>query len=422
MSILLSNVTLSQSKISFEPSISEAQELYAQKGCTLHTVKLKIIDKVRIDATYKVVVNAASNASAEDYSLVTKYITIPKDQAADTFIDVVVEIKSDTIQTEGDESFILSLIPIIDYGVNMTITPNATHMVRIKNGLDKNKLNKDQNFGAEDFRLDLGSNFDLLDGLKGQGLYANVFTYAPDLVKISFPVKEEAKKDRSKAKGLKIGILSGIRRNRTFNDSTTVNTARGITYLVIDSLKSQPDAVKYLRSEYNISDQTSFDNTSLHFSPIVRLYKNEKSTAFLAFGYNLERRKRNSQITYALVKTDSIIGAPGRRQSEIEPQRTLKRTYHDHHFFIKTPMFFKVNKVNVNIVPTFGYVDSDFARDARLYFGVSFNAIELKSGINLGGEVLGYFGEASRFNPPYINFYLSKALNLDLFGRYKDGL
>lgn len=422
ISVIFIQINSAQSKITFDSPTSDAQELYAQKGCVLHTVKLKIVDQVTIDATYKVNINPATVVSAEDYTLLTSHITIPKNQAANSFINIMFEIKSDTILAEGDESFTINLSPLANYDANIKIEPTTSHSIRIKNGVDKNKFNKDQKFGAEDFRLDLGSNFDLLDGLQGQGLYANVFTYAPDLVKISFPVKAEAKRDRTKAKGLKIGILSGIRRNRTFNDSTTVQSQRETTYAVIDTLAGQPNSFQYLRTEINMTNQTSFDNTSLHLSPIIRLYKNKKSTAFLALGYNLERRKRQTKLTFTAIETDTIVRPPGLRGSRIEPNREFNRTYYDHHYFIKTPMFFNVNKVNINIVPTIGFVNSQLATRASHYYGMSFNVIELKSGLTLGGEVLGFFGRESRAHPPFINFYLSKALNLDLFGRYKDGL
>ena len=261
-----------------------------------------------------------------------------------------------------------------------------------------------KNLGDHAFRIDLGSNFDLLDGVRGSGLYANIVTFAPNLDTL-FNV-------------LKIGVLSGIRQYRSYDDSSAIRTSSFQSYERV-RIPSDGDTAKFIPTEYNVQSQTSYDNTSFYLSPIFQLRNNSKYVLYLGLLYNLERRKVSTSIQVESTVLDTIISiSEPRRFLRVRPPSDTKSVLYEHHLGIHFPLLFRISdQVNVYLHPSFGRTWSIFT--PKFFYGMRFNVIDLSSGINLGGEITGYFNKkSSRPRSPLINLFISKAFNIDALSKY----
>lgn len=390
-----------------------------------HSIKVEVLDDIKQDIGYKIKILASTSVPKEDYKLLTPYIYIPKNTKTKSNAQIVLEIKPRT-KKKGTQLIELSLEPIPNSQKVVKIAPITRHLIFVEDGKITSEYDKEQSFKAADFRIDLGTNFDFLDGVDVGGLYANVFTFAPNLIvndSVGFNIfKRKNKAASQRYKKIALGLLSGIRQNRLIGD--TINDTRIIRFYTPISTINSSDTT-FLRSEFTKKSKLTINATSLYFSPILTLCENSKIGIYLGPNIEVIRQRFITNNNYSLVRSDTVnLRRPPR--STILPEEQTSFTYHNFSFGLKIPLFFQVKKVNINIVPSIGVSKrvSNISSNNEWYYGVYFNAIELDFGVNLGGEVNVFKARSKEDNTtmirtPIIGIYLSKAFNLNPLGRYK---
>jgi hypothetical protein len=402
--MLTSFISQAQTKISFEKANSSVQEVFKKGGSQIHMVRFKIEDKPSSSAIYEVKINDISTVDSTDFKLLKKFVVIKSDMTAGTIIEIPVEIFHD-ITKEDNEFLVLELKGTADYASTFKITPNERHAITIKNGEPRRKL------GEPEFRIDIGTNFDFLENVSTEGIYLNLYAFEPELRTFKFLGHQTA-----------VGIIAGVYQNRALSSDSSNVRIRAVQYTLIDSLSSIPDTASYVRNLYTGVQSEQIDQTGLYINPIFCIGKTERAAFYVGPSAELLRRRFIRETTYSLSQTDTLVRVIRPYPSTTPTTRQSDETIYEAYFSARGTLLYNIGDIDFSISATIGGVVSP--RDSRGerttppgYYGVQFNLLELTSGINLGGEVRGFF--LPNNYQPRVNIYLSKALDFSSFAKYK---
>lgn len=266
----------------------------------------------------------------------------------------------------------------------------------------------------------LGTNFDLVDGVKAQNLFfaTNIFI----------------------AETKRIGISLGVYGNRTM---TSTDSARDITFTsrirTIDSAR-----VEYHRdSAMKVVSQVS-DNIGAHFTPLIRLgfFKEGNLKLYYAPQFEFIWRRTVRETSY-LNSRNYEIDTLGNRfprgtvLSLVTPLRNkaniniydaylglagllLRYETEEISIRVSTSVGFNINYTPIGSLSTNGEretVNQVYKKDTRGFFFARMWITEPTTGLTLGAEVSNYFGHTESEPKvskaqPYYNVTLSKAFNL----------
>ncbi len=345
--------------------------------------------------------NPASTITNSDFMILDKsHPVLAVNAVGDKFLFHVL-LKND----KTSEPTQMAIIDFTDANTNSLLTQ---HIISVENATATSSYDANYDYDQEEFRIDLGSNFDFLDGLQGEGLYANVQTFHPKVLELNI-----------RGKTLNIGSFSGIRRIRSFNDSTDVNSFERNYYQLLDGT-SNNDTADYVVSTFNQTVQQDYNILSMHGSPLIELFSSDKnSKIFFGIHYNLERKRVSTSFNYNLLATDTLSLEILPRRESPGNNNQIDNTFYDHHFGMIVPFMFPIrDKLNVTFIPHFGRTWSELT--PSMYYGVYFNVMERSSGINLGGQVSAYHDIHGKRNfSPLMNIYLTKAFDLGSLLTYK---
>lgn len=392
--------------VEFADSSSTIQEVFDTSGVTVHTVSLLVLDTVRKAVTYVVERSAASSTDITDFVENRWSVVIPKGTPKGAKIPIRLLLSKDTL-VEGNEVQALTLKVSAESADDAKISGKNTHRIIVYDGKQQDNF-----FMQPEFRIDIGTNFDFLDGIDATGLYTNVIAFQPNLFRIS--------------KRKSIGLYTGIRRSRPLSDSTRLENRPLSRIATIPELNTDT-TIALERTAMNIRTvNPSYDITTVYINPIVGLWESKNASMYIGIDLSTTRRKLSFNQIADTVGVDTIFArtyrGTGTRQA-LELQAG-KKVYFDFSYGIKLPIRYKIDNIKLEVIPSIGFATSEVT--PIMYAGTYFNVIELKSGLNLGGEIQAFFGGRNKITEPnsdafypVINIYLSKAFDIRALSRYQ---
>lgn len=411
----------SQNTISFETKKSKIQEEYSTKGSKLFTVNVMLTDTATKDLYFQVIRNGISTADTSDCKILSNLLYIKKGAQKGSFVQVVLEVKNDTLKEE-DEYLIIELQNINSSDTIPEIKLNHLHSISIRNAKAVTGFNESQIVTGQEFRVDIGANFNFLDELSTNGVYGSIFVFTPDLINVPSKKKTTKRKKLVESgvthrmtKEKSYGLIWGIYQNRYFSDTSELNISGDLSFRLLPNEPTIGDSSTFERSIFSLRSSRRQDNFGLYINPIIKLSDNKKFGLY--FGPSLEILKRSIKVTYEYNSTPldtMLIDRRSRKIFEVREPSTYDRVFYERYFALRFHILYRVKGINISITPSAGFVVSDI-NNFPIYYGFTFNCIELVSGINIGGEIRGFYQNEN----PRIGLYLSKAINIAPLTRYK---
>jgi len=356
-------------------------------------------------------------------SLVNSKITVPSVTATrEEEVSVFLLVHSNKTDLKGDEIGRLSLKSDASFlhPVYLRLTEKGLY--------DPNKP----------FWMEVGSNFDLIDGPEPNNFYSGVFLHQNDIRPFSFRRKKEKIKTSNN-----FGVFAGV------YESKTVSTNSNFTYghkeyynstsvAITDTTKVKPGQLGGFRDSVKIRTSQVVRNLGLFISPQVRL-TNGRSDAngihiFASGWLELQWQRLQLQtdsVSISRLDTISIAKSQLYRYDNLEDGKISikKNTLADlrsHYFGFGLPIFLKNNNTNLFVNPVMGISNQprlsltskdDIAyllvhRVWNYFYVIQFRLNEETYGISFTGEVRGLLVPKS---PPFISLSISKKFDIIKF-------
>lgn len=286
------------------------------------------------------------------------------------------------------------------------------------------------------FWIEAGANFDLIDGIKANNLFAGIFLYKRDIR--SFRLKRA--KAGQKHLNLNLSILGGIYESKSLSNETNDNT----TLEYIDNRSLSPDtANRYavFRDTGSITNNSTISNIGLFFSPQVRLTEGSANSdgfhVFASAWFEIIWHHVSTTIDYS--KTSGYKTTWVKQDSLVYFSRKVQKTeedYRSQYIGLGLPMFLKDGDINLYCSPVIGLTNQGFGLKSTIagntdiktsllykperkwnpFFVFMFRLSEEKYGISFTGEVRGLIMADVK---PVISIALSKKFDLSKLLEYR---
>lgn len=309
--------------------------------------------------------------------------------------------------------------------IEITGHPISHHVLRYSNGAIAINTKYDP---SKSFWVEIGSNFDLVDGLEANNLFSGVFFHKRDIR----PLKRNG--------GRNVGVFAGIYESKTATNETEQNFSIRQFYDSSSFSSSDPAKMKIYNGVGNYITRRTVKNVGLFFSPQVRisnLSANEDGLHFffsLWFDLQWQRimEEKNFKVSTVLDTTKVDIATIGDYDiSNFKKSIDIR----SHYIGFGFPIFFRETTKQDDIVqlfinPVFGLssqpttdylnriehaTDKDLSTIKRPwspFYTVQFRLNEEKYGISFTGEVRGLL---KNNNKPLVSLALSKKFDLTKF-------
>jgi hypothetical protein len=275
----------------------------------------------------------------------------PKTKNKDGFVDVTLYLEQKGIDTFNyDEDFYITLA---DCTVNDS-TPAST-LVRVS---QVGMYNPNKPFWVE-----LGANFDLLDGLQANNLYGGVFLYKKD-------IRPFFRKDTRSPGNRNLGIMAGVYESKSTSQESTAQLSPLMYFKpnkMIGSVRGADSFYAYLDTG-KIAATTTVTSTGLFFSPQVRLTNGSAEDdgihVFASFWMEMVWQRYKTTYDYSQSALyDSTIVVKGTDQYNkvgTKPQDQT-RDVRSHYFGLGLPVFAKFKDANLFVNSVVGYTNQMLA-------------------------------------------------------------
>jgi len=396
-------------KLSFEKS---NDIVYRQETDVVFPISLKL-DSVKIDkdslSQYIVTIKPSDEKSTlakSCYSLAFNSITLDKMSSSYTFY---INLQKDTLGDINRQIYFLIEIKRKSQNADINISDSNKTLNLIVQGFKR--LN---NFR---YLAYVGTNFDLVDGVKAQNLFfaTNVFL-PPQSIRERF------------------GLNFSLYGNRTLSQTDTSGRVRYTSKII----GLGGDSARYFQEEALKTVNRVSDNLGVSFSPLVWLGKvsNPNRTMQLYYAPQLEfiwrRTKISTSYTNSVIVDSSLIrqNRPITGVLTLTPPKTTTPiniydvyiglagfflSHENEYISLRLQGSLGVNFSYMSSAQTINSIQSSFDRSfSFLGFGRAW-ITEPVSGITLGAEVSNTFGNRDRYQP-YFNVTLSKAIKLKSLG------
>ncbi len=262
---------------------------------------------------------------------------------------------------------------------------------------------------TQPFWVELGTNFDLLDGIDANNFYSGIYMFDQDIAAF--------KKNKN------ISFTAGVYESKATSSSLTSDS--GFTYRNDKSysLDAAHNGYPYYRSSGSLSTVTSVKNIGLFFSPYLRIsdrpVKENGFHWFISFYAEMLWQKVTTNIDYSKTTTDTLYLPQSNSIDTSIYNYPFKETqyssdFRSHYVGIGLPIYIKENNYNFYLNTVFGFSTQKFilvqtaVTDARKYVINTFPNGKINNGIGAGYATPRHF-----LNP----FYLFQfKLNEDKYG------
>lgn len=310
--------------------------------------------------------------------------------------------------------------------------PDQFHTIRLTNALAADVAKYDPN---KAFWVEVGSNFDLIDGPVPNNFFSGVFLFKRDIRPVF-----------TRHQNKRLGVFAGVFESKSITAATEQNFALREYYDSSSFIPNVKDSMRIFRGVGAVVTRRTVRNLGLFFSPQVRLTDGSANEDGLhlsvSFWMELQWQRIQEETDFAqlkkidssLMRIDSAISS-GRYNAK-NPRK--ERDVRSHYFGIGFPVFYRetlsndlihlfVNPIiGISNQPTQQFLDNEFLAqsDPKLaspkrpwpaFYAIQFRLNEENYGISFTGEVRGLL---RRNNPPFVSIALSKKFDLTRFIEY----
>jgi hypothetical protein len=398
--ILAPNYLISQSSTELSFSFEKThfiKEKYPEKDVLSDFQKIKIILKrdsiPAFDFRFSVKIKHVTT-SPEDVKLLTENFVITKEdfhrEGSSITKEIILEIRRDTVD-KSDEVFELIIVPdekslLVPFKIKEPEKLTITIVNSVKPSDPENP-----------FRITTGANFDFDKTLKAS-LYFDAQVFKPILL-------SPCKKDN---RGF--GVYSSLYNNRFISSDSVQDTKT--FYDIIGN----GDTVDMIRYNYQIGASNSVKNIGSEIALLYSFQNKMNNDLNLSFSFLLELGaiSRNITTTYSYnkINQDTIFNIPNPNNYIRLVEREFVNTRINDVMFGSGFIFRMKSKSHGEFMlkATSGCNNTYFPEEMlkRIYYDFRFQILDPKVGINLGGQIRGYYKQGS----PYFSVYLSKSFSL----------
>lgn len=316
--------------------------------------------------------------------------------------------------------------------------PDTFHTLRLTNTALEVNTKFDPN---KSFWVEVGSNFDLIDGPKPNNFFTGVFLYKRDIRPIFY-----RKKDKDRVKNL--AMFAGVYESKSIT-SETQQSFSSLQYYDSTSLQTnKADTMKVFDAVGNYVSRRTVRTVGLFISPQVRLTNGDANNdglhLFASFWMELQWQKIEEEVQFAQLKKMDSSYMPIRYvidSSNISASGSIKKEtdLRSHYFGFGLPVFLRetVGKdvVHLFVNPVIGASNqpsSQFQiqqpatefkqimgprREWSPFYLIQFRLNEETYGLSFTGEVRGLLKSN---NKPTVSLALSKKFNLSRFMEFNN--
>jgi len=317
--------------------------------------------------------------------------------------------------------------------------PNKFHTIRFTNSLFKEEYKYNKN---KPFWIEIGSNFDLIDGLEPNNFFSGVFFYKRDIRPI-FQKKSDRKKNKyiaieSRPNAEKnLAVFAGIYESKSITNTQEQNYSFRNYYDSTSFLTNVNDSFKIFKGIGQYTNMQVVQNVSLFYSPQVRLTNwpsNEDGFhLFLSLWLELQWQKITEDRSFNHLKKLDSFNIDINALQDYDPQQFSKVTdIRSHYLGVGLPVFYRQtlddDPVFLFLNPVTGLSNQPMSSSTESlkldqsgnlidrkwlpFYFVQFRLNEEKYGISFTGEVKGLI---QKNTPPFVTIALTKKFDLTKF-------
>lgn len=385
-------------------------------GSTLHKVNVEVCRTgnaiPNFDIPLAIAVNHL-NTSAADFTLLDSALTITSGELNTSACfdkELIFQVSNDNESTDlGDEAFALSIVPnlgavaapFIDAGGIPKVTIGPPINIIIKDAMaptDSLKFNP--------FRITVGANFDFEKAVSAS-LYFDAQMYQPNLWTLT-----------NKKDGFGLGFYGSLYNNKYLTQDSVQSYDKQF-YETIGS----GDTIDLVRYNYQIGVSNSIKNIGAEAGLTWGFEQNINddvyvSNTFLFPEISAVHRRITSTYSYDRINVDTLFSVPTPDTLRRLVEREFSTSRVDEFLlgagYIGRFHSKKYGELMLKFSAGASFLKSTTETLVRPYYSCRFQLLDPKVGINLGGEVRGYVGNAS----PYFGVYLSKSFGLNKLTEY----
>lgn len=316
---------------------------------------------------------------------------------------------------------------------------NKFHAIRYTNSLFKEEYKYNKN---KPFWMEVGSNFDLIDGLEPNNFFSGVFFYKRDIRPIFKKIGDRVNKNYRNEHPLEVqennlAVFAGIFEAKSITNTQEQNYSFRNYYDSSSFITNNNDSLTIFKGVGQYTNMRVVKNLALFFSPQVRL-TNKSSYEdgfhlFLSLWAELQWQKITEDKTFKQLQNLGSFNIDIRTLQDYDPQKFSKTTdIRSHYLGIGLPVFYREtldddpvflflnpvigmsNQPRPSSTQTFKVDQSGNLIDRKWlpFYFVQFRLNEEKYGISFTGEVRGLL---TKNTPPIVTIALSKKFDLTKF-------
>jgi hypothetical protein len=416
MKTLLTSILALLSAFSYAQGISikligpkEIKESYSatNTGTTLHQISVEVTRTGNVVPTFNIPVNVTANhinTSASDFNLLTTTFTVTSAEfnASNSFKkNIHIEVQNDNESTDsGNEVFSLNL-SANTAGVTAPFV-NAAGTPQVSVGPSINITIVDapkDSLKFDPFRITIGANFDF-EKTVSASLFFDAQMYQPNM------------KILKADKKFGIGFYGSLYSNKYLTQDSLQLYNRDYQEVI-----GTGDTVDLVNYNYQLGVSNSIKNIGAEGGILWGWETKINSDVYLANTFILPelsaiRRSITSTYTYKKIDVDTLFNIP-------RPDTITRLIEQDFVNRVQNEVLFGVGYIGRFHSKKYGefmfkftsgaaFQKSSLVQSVRPYYAFRFQLIDPNAGVNLGGEVRGYYGSPS----PYFGVYLSKSFGL----------
>lgn len=309
--------------------------------------------------------------------------------------------------------------------IEITGHPGTQHVIRYSNSAIRLNTSYDS---AKSFWVEIGANFDLVDGLEANNFFSGVFFHRRDIR----PLKRTGSNN--------VGVFAGIYESKTATSELEQNFSIRSFYDSTSFTSGNPAEMSIYTGVGNYVTRKVVKNVGLFFSPQLRISNRSANDDglhfFVSTWFDLQWQRISEERTFSVSKLLDTMAINIASMKEYDLSNFKRSSdVRSHYIGLGLPIFFRETTKQDDVVhlfinpvfgisnqPTTAYLESieaateqdlkDIKRPWSPFYTVQFRLNEEKYGISFTGEVRGLLKENNR---PLVSLALSKKFDLTKF-------
>ena len=293
------------------------------------------------------------------------------------------------------------------------------------------------------FWMEIGSNFDLIDGLQPNNFFSGIFLHKKDIRTFSFRGRKQQPKNKAKNLGIFAGVYESKTISNTSNDSFSSKTFYSKESLKVTNAtnpnKVKPGEFGVFKDSVRSETTQEVRNLGLFLSPQVRLTNGSANLdglhIFASLWLELQWQRLQMVRSYRSINRMDTLSKPQSQLGQLEflegsefsKKIDNKVDLKSHYYGLGFPLIVKSGTTNAFIHPVIGIsnqpqVSTNTPEDNlnsltdtrpwKGFYAFQFRLNEEKYGFAVTGEVRGLLIKDS---PPFVSLALTKKFDITKF-------